>query len=109
MAELTEDSEQKINQLQILEQSLQNITLQKQQFQAQLLEFDAALEEIEKSEDVYKVVGNIMVLVKKDKIKEELENKKEISGLRVKNIEKQENSIREKAKKLQEEVMQNMK
>ena len=40
------DSSEKINQLQLLQQNLQNLSSQKQQFQSQLLELDSALTEL---------------------------------------------------------------
>ena len=50
-----------------------------------------------------------MVSSNKEDLKKDLESKKEAADLRVKTIEKQENSIREKAKKIQEEVSENIK
>ena len=104
MAELSKETEQEISQLQLYEQSLQSILMQKQQFQSQSLEIDSALKELEGTTEAYKIVGNIMVASKKEDLKKDLESKKETSNLRIKTIEKQENQIRDKAKKLQEEV-----
>ncbi|MCK4501265.1 prefoldin subunit [Candidatus Babeliales bacterium] len=70
----------KIQEMQILEQNLQNLLMQKQAFQMELSETVSALKEIEKSsEDVYKVIGQLMIKVSKDKIKEELNNQKMIT------------------------------
>ena len=104
MNEISKDTEQKIAQLQMYEQSLQSILMQKQQFQSQSLEIESALKELESTKEAYKIVGNIMVASKKEDLKKDLESKKETSNLRIKTIEKQENQIREKAKKLQEEI-----
>ena len=41
--------ENKIAQLQMIEQNIQNVLMQKQTFQSQLIEVENALEEIEKS------------------------------------------------------------
>ena len=109
MADVSKEAEKKINQLQILEQSLQNLSMQKQQFQLQQVEIESALKELENVNEAYKIVGNIMVLSKKDTLKEDLNSKKEVIELRVKNLEKQENQLREKASKLQEEVLKEMK
>jgi len=38
---------------------MQNVLMQKQQFQAQLMEIDSALSELEKTNEAYKIVGNI--------------------------------------------------
>ena len=109
MAELSKETEQKIEQLQLFEQSLQSMLMQKQQFQSQLAEINSALGELEKTEEAYKIVGNIMVSSKKEDLKEYLGSKKEIIELRIKTLEKQENHTKEKAKKLQEEVAEQIK
>ena len=102
---ITKETEEKITQLQILEQNLQSLILQKQTFQNQTLEIDSALKEMESSKkEVYKIVGNIMIASEKEALKNELNSKKEISELRLKNIEKQEKIIKEKAETIQKEI-----
>lgn len=101
--------EQKINQLQLIEQSLQNLLMQKQQLQLQLVEVESALKELETAKEVYKIISNIMVSSKKEDLKKDLSSKKEMAEMRVKNLEKQENQLKEKATKLQAEVMKNIK
>ena len=49
-----------------------------------------------------------MVLSEKGDLKTDLTSKKEIIELRIKTMEKQENQLREKATKLQDEVMKEM-
>ena len=98
-----------INQLQLLQQNLQNVMLQKQQFQKQIAEFDSALEELENTETAYKIIGNIMVASKKDNLKKDLEQKKEVLSLRIKNFEKQEKTLKENTEELQKKVLENLK
>ena len=105
---ISKETEEKITQLQMLEQNLQSFLMQKQNFQTQLSEIKNALEELEKSKVSYKIVGNVMVLSEKDELKKDLESKKEIIELRIKTLEKQEEKIKEKATKMQEEVMSEM-
>jgi len=103
--EIPKHVEEKIVQLQLIEQALQNITLQKQTFQTQLLEIESAMKELEKTEGpVYKIVGGIMVLSNKDELKKELQSRKEIIELRIKNLKKQEDTTKERAERLQAEV-----
>lgn len=109
MADVSKETEKKINQLQILEQSMQNLSMQKQQFQLQQVEIESALKELENVNEAYKIVGNIMVLSKKTDLKADLNSKKEIIELRIKSMEKQENQLREKASGLQSEVLKEMK
>jgi len=104
------DTQTKIEQLQILEQNIQNFSMQKQQFQSQVIEIDNALSEIKKGpEKVYKIISNVMILSEKDPIKKELESKKEVIGLRIKAVDKQTDQLKEKASKLQQEVLEKLK
>lgn len=98
-------NEEKIQQLQLLEQSLQQLLLQKQAFQAQLVEVESAQEGTKTTEEVYRIVGNILIRAKKDDVEKELKEKKEMLDIRIKNIEKQEEAIKEKVKKLRQEVL----
>ena len=104
------DKDEKIHELQILEQNLQNILLQKQAFQMELSETQSASREVEDSTDeVFKIVGQLMIKTDKAKVKEELSNKEKILTLRTKTIEKQEASLMEKLNILREELQtQNM-
>lgn len=108
LVKVSKETEQKINQLQLYEQSLQNLLLQRQQFQAQLNEVEAAIKELETTKEAYRIIGNVMVLSKKDELKKELESKREMLNIRIKSITKQENQIKEKALQLQSEVMKNI-
>ncbi|MBA7675374.1 hypothetical protein ES703_83607 [subsurface metagenome] len=103
------NTDKKIQEMQILEQSLQNLLLQKQAFQMELSETQSALKEIEDSgEEVFKIIGQLMIKTDKSKIKQELLNKEKILNLRTKTIEKQETSLTEQLDKLREEVMKNV-
>ena len=110
MAETNKETEQKITQLQMMEQNIQTFMAQRQNFQAQQLELDNAIKELEISKgDCYKMVGSIMIAADKDKLKKDLESRKEVVELRLKSIKKQEDSIKEKAEKLQSEVIKELK
>ncbi len=65
--------EKKIQEMQMLEQNLQNLFMQKQAFQMELSETEAALKEIEGAKDeVFKVIGQLMIKTEKAKMSEEL-------------------------------------
>ncbi len=66
----------KINQLQLLQQNLQNLELQKQQFQNQLVEIDSALTELKSTEKAYKIVGKIMLAASREELSKDLSEKK---------------------------------
>ncbi|MBI2667176.1 prefoldin subunit beta [Candidatus Woesearchaeota archaeon] len=106
---ISKETEQSIAQLQLLEQNLQNFFMQKQTFQSQLLEIENAVKELDlTNEDSYKIIGNIMIKEKKDKLIKEIKSKKEIIELRLKSIEKQELKIKEKAEELQKKVVKEL-
>jgi len=107
--EVSKETEQKISQLQMFEQSLQTFLGQKQQFQVQLVEVESALNELENTEKAYKIVGNIMVEADKKELKADMQSKKEMLELRIKTMERQETQVRDKASKLQSEILKNMK
>lgn len=99
--------QEKIQELQLLEQNFQNILMQKQAFQMELNETETSLSEVSKTkEEIYKITGQIMLRAEKNEIEKELKEKKEILSLRLKSIDKQENSLKDKLEKLKEEVTQ---
>ena len=106
---MNKQTEQKIQQLGLLEQNMQATAVQKQGFQLQLLEVESALKELQQTEEAYKIVANIMIKATKADLKKELKDKKEVLELRINSIEKQENKLREKASSLQKEVLGDMK
>jgi prefoldin beta subunit len=107
---MNKESENKVQELQLIEQNLSNLLMQKQTFQSRLLESENALKEVEETKkQCYKVIGNILVAMDKEKLKKDLINEKEIFSLRLKNIEKQENKLKEKAQEIQKEVLKDLK
>jgi len=105
------EAHEKLGQLQLIEQNLQNFLMQKQNFQSQLIQIENAVEEVEKTtkKTAYKIVGSLMIESDVSSLKEDLKSKKEVLDLRIKNIEKQEEKLKEKAKSVQEEVMKELK
>lgn len=106
---LNEKAQESVSRLQVLEQNLQAVNSQKQQFQAQQFEIDGALKEVKSTEKAFKIVGGVMIESSKDELQKELEGKKELLDLRVQTLEKQEKQLKEKAKGLREEVMKQTK
>ena len=103
---MADPSEKQVERLQVLEQTMQSIVMQKQNFQTQLAELENALDEVNKSDNnPFRMVGGIMVEANKDDVIKELDSKKEMADLRLKTIEKQESKTQEEVKSLQEEVM----
>ena len=110
MEKINENLAKKIQELQLIEQTLQGIMMQRQTFQLELNETLSAVEELSSAkDDVYKIVGQIMVKSKKESLDKEMKDKKNLLELRVKNLEKQEDSLKERLEKLREEVMKEIK
>ena len=107
--DISQETQESISKLQLLEQNVQTVLMQKQQFQAQLFEIESALKEIEKTDEAFKIVGNVMIKADKAAMKTELNSKKEIIDLRLKNLDKQEKQLKEKAENLQKDVMSKLK
>lgn len=107
--ELSKETQESISKLQLIEQNVQALLMQRQQFQTQLFEVESALKELEKTDDAFKIVGNVMIKTDKAAMKAELSSKKEIIDLRLKNLDKQEKQMKEKAESLQKDVMSKMK
>ncbi len=103
--------EKTFEELQIYEQNLQSIMLQKQILQAELNEIINALDELEKlgEDSAFRIVGGIMVKKKKEELQKELEERKKIVELRIKNFEKHEELLKKKAEELRQELLKTKK
>ena len=107
LANLDQETQRQIQELQILEQTFQQLMMQKQAFQMELNETDRSLEELKKAEgDVFKIIGGqIMIKSTKQDLDKELAHKKELIELRMKNMDKQEKDFSDKIQKIRDDVM----
>ena len=102
--------EKNIQEIQFLEQGLQNILFQKQAFQMELSEAKEALTELENSKDeVFKIIGQIMIKSDKKKIKDEISSKIKLFELRISELEKQESSLTSRIEKIRDESLKKSK
>lgn len=90
-------------ELTILEQNLQNFSMQKHQFAQQLAETQNAIKELATSKESYKIVGNIMIKKDIEELKKELEEKKAQLSMRISALEAQEKKTHEQIKELKSE------
>lgn len=98
----------KINQLQLLQQNLQNILLQKQQFQGQLAEINSALQELKITTQAYRIIGTVMLATSREDLLKDLQEKKELAEIRLKNIEQQEHSLQQNMQTVQKEAVEEL-
>ena len=103
---MDEQTQQKIQELQGMEQNLHGLVMQKQAFQMELTETENALKEVASSkDDVFKLVGNIMIKTDKKATEDDLTKKKDLLALRLKSIESEEKDLTDKAEALKTDVM----
>ena len=99
------DIGKRIQELQLLEQNLQLSLVQKQTIQIELNEVDNSISELGKSgDDVYRIVGGVMIKSTKSDLLKEMEEKKKLLDLRIKSIEKQEALLENKLEELRKEI-----
>lgn len=107
---ITNDVQEKMQELQMMQQRLSIFTAQKQQLQLQLAEVENALGELGKvNPPVYKLIGEILVERPLEELKKDLQEKKEEADLRIRTLEKQELKSREKAQELQKSITEALK
>ena len=106
-ANLSEDIKRKIQELQMMEQSFQQLMMQKNTFSMEINETEHILAEVEKtSGEVSRIIGNQVVIKStKEDILEDMKKKKELLETRMKTIDEQEKEFTEKMESVREEVM----
>ncbi len=98
-------SSTKVQQLQLLQQNIENLTLQKQQLQSQLTELDCALANLQPHTSSYRIIGKIMVAAPASTLQKELQEKHEVLTVRLNNLGKQEEKLSKNMEQLQKEVV----
>ena len=103
---MAEIDQAKIAQFERSRIQLMNVSAQKQQMQIQSLTLKQAVDELAKTKEkkVFKAVGNILIQDDAVKVKKELQEKKDSLELRLKTVEKQEESLINKLNKLKSEL-----
>ncbi|MFA6036153.1 MAG: prefoldin subunit beta [Candidatus Micrarchaeia archaeon] len=105
MAELTKEVQEQVSEFYSLQTQMQFVQYQKQQYKMQLDETDMALDELRKSEgEVYKSAGIVMIKSTKDEATKDLSEKKEVLGVRLNSLAKQEDKVRERLEELQKKI-----
>lgn len=83
--------------------------MQKQQLESQLVEVNSALNELNKTEKAYKIIGKVMFASSKEELIKELTEQKEVSDVRLKSIISQEEKIKENIEVIQQDVVKELK
>ena len=107
--EISLETNKKVQELQMLEQDLQRVLMQKQSLEIEMNEAGNALTELLKTGDeVYKILGGIMIKSDKKSLKSELEEKKKILEIKIQSLEKQEKNLDEKSDSLRLEIQKSI-
>ena len=108
MADMSPKLQNQIAQYQQIQQQLQMIMAQRNQYSLQLEEVERALEELGKAKPetpVYRNVGSLLIKVEKpEDLKKELDEMKDTLGIKVKSMERQENQLKERFGALRSEL-----
>ena len=98
-----QDAQKIMMEMQQNQQQMQQVMQQKEETESEIQESKRALEELEENDDgeVYRQVGNILVSRDRDKLKDELEEKVEDLGVRMKSLEKKETRLQDKLEETQ--------
>jgi len=84
---------------------LQILLFQKQQLKFQLDDMENALRELDKAKGtVYRNVGTLLLQSSRDEAANDLKERKELLGVRVSSIEKQEQKLRERMDELKKSI-----
>ena len=107
LANLDEETQQKIQELQMMEQSFQQLLMQKNAFSMEANETDLIIKEVEKTEgEISRIIGNQVVIKStKEAILEDMKNKKKLIDTRMKTIDEQEQEFSKRMESIREEVM----
>lgn len=103
MNDISPQLQNQIAQYQQVQQQLQALTTQKFQMDTQKREMQRTIEELDKATgEVYKNVGSLLIKVDdKEATKKEILDAIETTEIRIKSIERQEKTLREKSDSLQ--------
>ncbi len=109
-ANLDEETQRKIQELQYLEQNFQQLLMQKNAFSMESNETDLILSELEKTDgEVFRIFGSqVAIKSTKEKVIEDMKKKKELIDTRMKIIDSQEKEFSERIEGIRDEVMKKL-
>lgn len=109
--QLPPNIQEKLNRLQALQSTMQQLVAQKQRLELEMNESERALKTLETvtpDSKVYKSSGAILVEKNKDDVVKELTERKEYLEMRAKVLEKQEKNAKDRLNSLQESLQKEL-
>lgn len=110
-SQLPPNIQEKLTRLQQLQNTMQQLVLQKQRLEIEMSESDRALktlEDVSSDAKVYKSAGAILVEKNKENVVKELKDRREFLEMRSKVLSKQEGNTRERLTRLQESLQKEL-
>ncbi len=104
--------QEQLLRLQQLQQTLQTVTAQRQQLNLENSDIDQALAELEKMDNtsiIYKSIGSLLVKSERQKVMDELSERKDLLTTRILVFTKQRSRMEERIKSLQRTVQERLK
>jgi prefoldin beta subunit len=107
LANLDEETQQQIQELQMLEHNFQQLLMQKNAFSMEANETDYIIKEVGNATgEVSRIIGNqVIIKSTKEKILEDMKNKQKLIDTRMKQINEQEKKFSEQVESLRENIM----
>jgi len=109
--QLPPEIQERLARLQQLQNTLQSLVIQKQRIEMEQKETEralASLEEVSSETKVYKSIGSILVEKQKEKIVQELKERKDFLDMRLKVVSRQEGKTRERLTSLQQRLQKEL-
>ena len=106
---LPPEAQEKLEELQDLQETAQKVAAQKDQAESTLNESEAALDALEDVNEetmMYREVGELLVETEYDTAHDELSDKVDSLEIRVEQLQKQEDRVRDQFESLQKELQQ---
>jgi len=103
---LPPEVESKLTRLQALQAQYTRVTQERRAVESEIGEIDRILGILGEVEDeyVYRAVGGILVKVEKEKVVNELKDRKELLQLRLQKLKKQEEALRKQMEELGKQI-----
>jgi len=107
LANLDQETQGKIQELQIMEHGFQQLLMQKNAFSMEANETDFIIKEVEKTQgEVSRIIGSQVVIKStKEEVLKDMQYRKQLIEKRMKDIDKQEKEFSENIESLREEIM----
>lgn len=106
---LPPEAQEKVEELQQLQETAQTVAVQKQEAESSLTEAENALEimeEVEPDTQMYRQVGEILIQTELDDAESNLEEKVDTLEVRIETLKKQEERVQQQFESLQEDLQQ---